>query len=154
MVVTVVGCSGGASGGGLGEHGGGCPLVADELGDAAPDTRLAVWVQPAAPATRTTAIAARRVRRNFQADIRITHLKPGSSFLKSLVQDVRSCRKRQMTASVRTIGLLVALLVDEPGDVGTGSWGGAGLVPRCSPGKPAWPAGHQLSGHRPTRHPA
>ena len=38
MVVTVVGCSGGASGGGFGEHGGGCPLVADELGDAAPDT--------------------------------------------------------------------------------------------------------------------
>jgi hypothetical protein len=25
MVVTVVGCSGGASGGGFGEHGGGCP---------------------------------------------------------------------------------------------------------------------------------
>src|SRR6266704_6660616 len=25
MVVTVVGCAGGASGGGLGEHGGGCP---------------------------------------------------------------------------------------------------------------------------------
>ena len=107
MVVIVVGDSGGAPGG-FGEHGGGCPLVADELGDAAPDTRLAVWVQPAAPATRTTAIAARRVRRNFQADIRITHLKPGSSFLKSLVQDVRSCRKRQMTVRVGTIGLLLA----------------------------------------------
>jgi hypothetical protein len=34
MVVTVVGDDGGASGGGLGEHGG-CPLAADELGDAA-----------------------------------------------------------------------------------------------------------------------
>ena len=77
MVVTVVGCSGGASGGGFGEHGGGCPLVTDELGDAAPDTCLAVWVQPTAPATRTTAIAARRVGRNFRVDIRITVLKPG-----------------------------------------------------------------------------
>ena len=27
MVVTVVGCSGGASGGGFAEHGGGCPLT-------------------------------------------------------------------------------------------------------------------------------
>ena len=27
MVVTVVGCSGGASGGGFAEHGGGCPLI-------------------------------------------------------------------------------------------------------------------------------
>ena len=72
MVVTVVGDDGGASGGGFGEHGGGCPLAADELGDAAPDTCCAVWVQPAAPATRTAAIAARRVKRNFQADIGIT----------------------------------------------------------------------------------
>ena len=83
MVVTVVGCSGGASGGGFGEHGGGCPLVAGELGDAAPDTCLAVWVQPAAPATRTAAIAARRVRRNFQADIGITRPEAGL-FLKFL----------------------------------------------------------------------
>ena len=77
MVVTVVGCSGGAVGGGFGEHGGGCPLVTDDLGDFAPDTRLAVWVQPTAPATRTIAIAARRVRRNFCVDIGITVLKPG-----------------------------------------------------------------------------
>ncbi len=49
MVVTVVGEDGGASGGGLGEHGGGCPLATDELGDPAPDTCFAVWVQPAAP---------------------------------------------------------------------------------------------------------
>jgi len=72
MVVTVVVCSGGASGGGFGEHGGGGPLVAGELGDAAPDTCPAVWVQPAAPATKTTAIAARRAGRNFRTDIKIT----------------------------------------------------------------------------------
>ena len=77
MVVTVVGFTGGASGGGFGEHGGGCPLVADELGDAALDTCFAVWVQPAAPATRTAAIAARRAGRNFRVDIGITVLKPG-----------------------------------------------------------------------------
>ena len=41
MVVTVVRGSGG-SGSGFAEHGGGCPLAADELGDAAPDTCLAV----------------------------------------------------------------------------------------------------------------
>ena len=123
MVVTVVGYSGGASGGGFAEHGGGCPLVTDELGDAAPDTCFAVWVQPAAPATRTAAIAARRVRRNFQADIGITVLRP-IFFLKVLkVQRVRSCRKRQMTASVRTIGLFLAVLLDEPEDVSTGRWG-------------------------------
>jgi len=75
--------AGGASGGGFAEHGGGCPLVtgepglpvvvarAGELGEAAPDTCFAVWVQPAAPATRTAAIAARRVRRNFRVDIGI-----------------------------------------------------------------------------------
>ena len=102
MVVTVVGCSGGASGGGFGEHGGGCPLVtaepglpvvaasAGELGDAAPDTCFAVWVQPATPATRTAAIAAGRIRRNFQADIGVTVLGP-ISFLKSLVQRLRPC---------------------------------------------------------------
>ena len=73
MVVTVVGDGGGASGGGLGEHGGGCPLATDELGDPAPDTCFAVWVQPAAPATRTAAIAATRAGRNFRADIEITH---------------------------------------------------------------------------------
>jgi hypothetical protein len=39
------------------------------------------------------------------------------------VQRVRSCRKRQMTASGGTIGLLLAVLLDEPGDVNTGSWG-------------------------------
>ena len=72
MVVTVVGCSGGASGGGFAEHGGGCPLAADEPGDAALDMCFAVWVQPAVPATRTAAIAARKVRRNFDADIAIT----------------------------------------------------------------------------------
>ena len=77
MVVTVVGYDGGASGGGFAEHGGGCPLVTGELGDAAPDTCLAVWVQPAAPATRTAAIAERRAGRNFRIDIEITVLKPG-----------------------------------------------------------------------------
>jgi hypothetical protein len=77
MVVTLVGLGGGGAGGRFAEHGGGCPLVADELGDAAPDTWLAVWVQPTAPATRTTAIAARKVRRNFRIDIGITVLKPG-----------------------------------------------------------------------------
>jgi len=64
MVVTVVGFSGGGAGGRFAEHGGGCPL-----GDAAPDACLAVCVQPAAPAARTTA---RRVRRNFHVDIGIT----------------------------------------------------------------------------------
>jgi hypothetical protein len=77
MVVTVVGFSGGGAGGRFAEHGGGCPLVAAELGDFAPDTCSAVWVQPAAPATRTTAIAARRAGRNFRVDIGITVLKPG-----------------------------------------------------------------------------
>jgi integrase len=77
MVVTVVGFSGGGTGGRFAEHNGGCPLVTDELGDAAPDTCSAVWVQPAAPATRTTAIAARRAARNFRVDIGITVLKPG-----------------------------------------------------------------------------
>jgi len=89
MVVTVVGCSGGASGGGFGEHGGDCPLVTGELGEAAPDACFAVWVQPATPATRTAAIAAGRIRRNFQADIGVTVLGP-ISFLKSLVQRVRA----------------------------------------------------------------
>src|SRR5580704_1449909 len=89
MVVTVVGDSGGACGGGFAEHGGGCPLVTGEPGlpvvvapagalrDTAPDTCLAVWVQPAAPATKTTAIAARKARRNFRTDIEIIVLKPG-----------------------------------------------------------------------------
>jgi hypothetical protein len=77
MVVTVVGFSGGGAGGGFAEHGGGCPLVAAELGDFVADTCLAVWVQPTAPATRTTTIAGRRVRRDFRVDIGITVLKPG-----------------------------------------------------------------------------
>ena len=106
MVVTVVGCSGGASGGGFGEHGGGCPLAADELGDATLDTCRAV--QPAAPATRTAAIAARRAGRNCQADIGITVLRRTFA-LRSLVQPPRSRRQRQMTASVRTIGLALAV---------------------------------------------
>ncbi len=84
MVVTVVGFSGGGTGGGGDRHGGGGPLVtgepglpvvvarAGELGDAAPDTCFAVWVQPAAPATTTAAIVARKVRRNFHVDIGIT----------------------------------------------------------------------------------
>jgi len=59
-----------------------------------------------------------------------------------------------MTASGGTIGLLLAVRLDEPGDVNTGSWGCAGPVLRGSPCKPAWPTGHQPSGHRPTRHPA
>ena len=121
MVVTVVGCSGGASGGGFGEHGGGCPLAADELGDATLDTCRAVWVQPAAPATRTAAIAARRAGRNCQADTGITVLRRTVA-LRSLVQPPRSRRQRQMTASVRTIGLALAvatgtigqLIGDEP----------------------------------------
>jgi hypothetical protein len=81
MVVTVVGDDDGASGGGLGEHGGGCPLLATgELGDPAPDTCFAVWVQPAAPATRTALIAATRAGRNFRADIEITHSEAGLPF--------------------------------------------------------------------------
>jgi hypothetical protein len=76
MVVTVVGFSGGA-GGRFAEHGGGCPPVTDELGDFAPDTCLAVGLQPTTPATKTTAIAATRDRRNFRVDIGITVLKPG-----------------------------------------------------------------------------
>ena len=108
MVVTVVGCSGGASGGGFGEHGGGCPLAADEPDDAALDTCRAVWVQPAAPATRTAAIAARRAGRNCQADIGITVLRRTFA-LRSLVQPPRSRRQRQMPASVRTIGLALTV---------------------------------------------
>jgi hypothetical protein len=91
MVVTVVGDDGGGAGGSCDAHGGGCPLVTGEpglpvvartgepcdLGDAAPDTGLAVWVQPAAPATTTAAIAERRAGRNFRTDIEITVLKPG-----------------------------------------------------------------------------
>ena len=77
MVVTVVGFSGGGTGGRFAEHNGGCPLVTDELGDFAPDTCSAAWVQPTVPATRTTAVAARGIRRNFRADIGITVLKPG-----------------------------------------------------------------------------
>jgi hypothetical protein len=133
MVVTVVGFSGGATGGGFAEHGGGCPLVtgepglpvvvagAGELGEAAPDKCFAVWVQPAPPATRTAAIATRRVERNFQVDIGTTVLRPGL-FLPQATA-VRSCRKRQMTASVKTIGLLLAVLLDEPEDVSNRSWG-------------------------------
>ena len=126
MVVTVVGCNGGASGGGFGEHGGGCPLVtaepglpvaaasAGELGEAAPDTCFAVWVQPATPVTRTAASAAGRVKRNFQANIGVTVLRP-ISFLKSLPQRVRSYRKKQMTASVRTSGLPCCPAARAPG---------------------------------------
>jgi hypothetical protein len=77
MVVTMVGFSGGGAGGRFAEHRSGCPLVTDELGNFAPDTCLAVWVQPTAPATRITAIAARRDKRNFRVDIGITVLKPG-----------------------------------------------------------------------------
>ena len=77
MVVTVVGFSGGGAGGKFAEHGGSCPLVTDELGDFAPDTCLAVWVQPTAPAIETTAIAATRAGRNFRVDTAITVLKPG-----------------------------------------------------------------------------
>jgi hypothetical protein len=89
MVVTVVGDDGGACGGGFAEHGGGCPLVTGEPGlpvvvapagapgEATPDAGFAVWVQPAAPATTTAAIAERRAGRNFRTDIEITVLKPG-----------------------------------------------------------------------------
>jgi hypothetical protein len=77
MVVTVVGFNGGGAGGGFAEHGGGSPLVTGEPGDFAADTCLAVWVQPTAPATRTTAIATRRIRRDFRIHIGITVLKPG-----------------------------------------------------------------------------
>ena len=86
MVVTVVGDDGGASGGGFGEHGGGCPLVADELGDAVPDTCAVVWVQPAAPATRTALIAATRAGRTFRADIEITHSEADLPFPQSNVR--------------------------------------------------------------------
>ena len=77
MVVTVVGFTGGGTGGRLAAHGGGCPPVTGEPGDAAADTCLATCVQPAAPATRTTAIAASRPACNFRVDTAITVLKPG-----------------------------------------------------------------------------
>ena len=84
MVVTVVGADGGAVGGGFAEQGGGCPL-----GDAALDTCFAVWVQPAAPATKTVLIAATRARRNFRADIEITHSEDGLPFPQSNVWRTR-----------------------------------------------------------------
>jgi hypothetical protein len=91
MVVTVVGDDGGAAGG-FGEHGGGCPL-----GDAAPDTCSAVWVQPAAPAIRTALIPATRAGRNFRADIEITHSEAGPPSPKSNVRQVRARRENQTT---------------------------------------------------------
>lgn len=83
MVVTVVGFSGGGAGGRFAEHGCGCPLAADELGDVAPDPCLAVWVHPTAPATRTTAIPARRLGCNFRVDTAITVLATGTSGVRS-----------------------------------------------------------------------
>jgi hypothetical protein len=122
MVVTVVGDSGGACGGGFGEHGGGGPLVtgepglpvvvarAGELGDAAPDTCLAVWVQPAAPATKTTASAERRAGRNFRTGIEITVLKPGffvsglspllAALIASTMQSTQACCESALPQSL------------------------------------------------------
>ena len=87
MVVTVVGDGdgGGAAGGGFAEHGGGCPL-----GDAALDTCPAVWVQPAAPATKTALIAATSAGRNFRADIEITHSHAGLPFPQSNARQARA----------------------------------------------------------------
>jgi hypothetical protein len=71
MVVTVVGFSGGGVGGRFAEHGGGCPLedaapglpaVVARASDDAADACFAVWVQPAAPAIRTTSDA-HKIRR-------------------------------------------------------------------------------------------
>ena len=112
MVVTVVGDSGGACGGGFGEHGGGCPLVTGEPGlpvvaragapgEATPDAGLAVWVQPAAPATTTTAIAERRARRNFRTDIEITVLKPGLFVFQAVTAGGRPESKHNATAPRR-----------------------------------------------------
>jgi hypothetical protein len=113
MVVTVVGDDGGAAGGGFAEHGGGCPLVtgepalpivvapAGELGEATPDAGLVVWVQPAAPATTTTAIAERRARRNFRTDIEITVLKPGLFVFQAVTAGGRPESKHNATAPRR-----------------------------------------------------
>ena len=112
MVVTVVGDDGGASGGRFGEHGGGCPLVtgepglpvgarAGELGATAPDTCLAVWVQPAAPATKATAIAERRAGCNFRTDIEITVLKPGLFVFQAVIAAGRPDSKHNAIAPRR-----------------------------------------------------
>ena len=118
MVVTVVGDDGGASGGGFGAHGGGGPLVtgepglpvivacAGELGGAAPDTCLAVWVQPAAPATKTTAIAARRAGPNFRTGIEITVLKPGLFVFRAVTAAGRPDSKHNATAPRRAANQL------------------------------------------------
>ena len=99
MVVTEVGDDGGAVGGGLGEHGGGC-----SLGDDALDTCPAVWVQPAAPAIRTALNPATRAGRNFRADIEITHSEAGLPSPKSNVrQSGHAGRTRR--PDVSTIGL-------------------------------------------------
>ncbi len=87
MVVTVVGDDGGAVGGGFAEHGGGCPP-----GDAALDACFAVWVQPAAAATKTALIATTRARRNFRTDIEITHSEDGLPFPQSNVWQVPGTR--------------------------------------------------------------
>jgi hypothetical protein len=154
MVVTVVGFSSGGTGGRFAEHGGGRPLVADEPGDAALDTYFAVWVQLAAPATRSAAIAARKVRRNFDADIAIT--RPEARPLPSLRLRSLTCRGSGHASEAgdrqrqdhRPASWCPAGCAR---DVNTGSWGlSRPAAPRCSPGKPAWPPGHQLPGHRPT----
>jgi hypothetical protein len=88
MVVTVVGDDGGAVGGGFAEHGGSCAL-----GGAAPDMCSAVWVQPAAPATKTALIAATRAGRNLRADIEITHSR-GRPFPKSNIRQARARREK------------------------------------------------------------
>ena len=100
MVVTVVGATG-TGGNDAGVHGGGWPLAtaepvlpaavagAGEPRDAAPDADFAVWVQPAAPATKTAVIAATRAGCNFRADIEITVPRPTCLSLKSNVRQVR-----------------------------------------------------------------
>jgi hypothetical protein len=84
MVVTVVGATvSGATA--ATPHDGGRPPVtgepalpaiaaaACELRAAAPDAGFAVWVQPAAPATKTAPTAATRATCHLPADIEITH---------------------------------------------------------------------------------
>ena len=88
MVVTVVGCSGGASGGGFAEHGGGCPLVADELGDAVPDTCLAVWVQADGPGYQDHSHRSKENRPQFPR--RHRGHRPGARPLHSLSLDPRA----------------------------------------------------------------
>ena len=63
MVVTVVGCSGGASGGGFGEHGGGCPLgCRASAGLPAPPLQAASTTTATTGSAEITRLQVRQVR--------------------------------------------------------------------------------------------